>query len=303
MNRILRTLLSLPACIAPTTAQDSPAPPTPQKELGTVVWQRDFEAALADAKQQQKPLFLLFQEVPGCETCTGFGQNVLSHPLLKDAIEQCFVPVVVRNNVEGAEGKIRERFEEPAWNNPVVRFLDQSGKDLLPRQDLLFDAHRIAARMIASLTKANRPVPGYLQVAFHESAPNTATAVFQMHCFWEGEAVLGSLDGVVTTKSAFANGAEVVEVTFRPEVLTKLELSDRATAKSCKPVVAESLKVADPSDQQHALLGTIYAKLELTPMQRTKVHAALTLGSEPRVWLSPTQLRQMEQLEQGPAPR
>ena len=34
-------------------------------ELGTVKWSRDLETTLASAKKSGKPVFLLFQEVPG----------------------------------------------------------------------------------------------------------------------------------------------------------------------------------------------------------------------------------------------
>ena len=34
-------------------------------ELGRVAWERDFDQALARGKAQHKPLFVLFQEVPG----------------------------------------------------------------------------------------------------------------------------------------------------------------------------------------------------------------------------------------------
>jgi hypothetical protein len=111
-----------------------------------------------------------------------------------------------------------------------------------------------------------------------------------MHCFWEGEAVLGALDGVVRTQSAFVDGAEVVEVTFQPAVLSRAKLTELAQAKSCKPVVADTVKLAPVSDQQHALGGTAFAKLALTPMQRMKVHSALTLGTDPKVWLTPAQV-------------
>jgi hypothetical protein len=269
------------------------------KELGAVHWQRDLDAAQQLAERQHKPVFLLFQEIPGCQTCTDFGERVLSHPLLVPAIEQCFVPVVVRNNVEGKEREIRERFREPAWNNPVVRFLDAAGADLLPRVDGVWDSHGIAERMVAALHKAGRPVPGYLQVARDESDPKLERAVFAMHCFWEGEAVLGALDGVVATRSAFAagGGAEVVEVTFRPSVLRREKLAAHAQAKSCKPVTGGELREAPASDQQHALGGTPYAALELTPMQRTKVHAALTLGTDPKAWLTPAQAARIARAE------
>lgn len=266
----------------------------PEKELGQVHWARDFDAALARASKESKPVFLLFQEIPGCDTCTGFGQDVLSHPLLVAAIEQCFVPVAVRNNVDGKEKAVLERYREPAWNNPVVRFVDAKGEDLLPRKDGVWSAHGIAARMIEALVRAKAPVPGYLQVARDETDPSTDRAVFAMHCFWEGEAVLGALPGVVATRAAFVDEAEVVEVTFLRAAISAGKLVEQAAAKSCKvvPGAAASIKLreAPSSDQKHALGGTPYAKLQLTPMQQTKVHSALTLGADPNTWLTPAQV-------------
>ncbi|MFD2301598.1 hypothetical protein [Roseibacillus ishigakijimensis] len=37
----------------------------PPSELGLVRWQRDHEAAFTLARSSQRPVFLLFQEVPG----------------------------------------------------------------------------------------------------------------------------------------------------------------------------------------------------------------------------------------------
>ncbi len=269
-------------------------------ELGTVRWQRDLSAALQASTKDKKPVFLLFQEIPGCSTCTDFGAQVLGHPLLAAAIDHSFHAVVVRNNVEGVEGKVREKFGEPAWNNPVVRLLGGDGKDLLPRKNGVWDAHGIAARMVAALDKAKQPVPAWLRLAHAESDPAVERAVFAMHCFWEGEAVLGALDGVVRTHSAFVDGAEVVEVTFLPAVLSRAKLTEFAQAKSCKPVVGGAVKAAPANDQQHALLGTAFAKLALTPMQRMKVHAALTLGTDAKVWLTPAQVAALETAAAAP---
>ncbi|MFO1030141.1 MAG: VPGUxxT family thioredoxin-like (seleno)protein, type 2 [Planctomycetota bacterium] len=295
--------LSLLVVATLTAQQPSPeqAPTQPPQELGKVTFGRDLDAALATSKQTGRPVFLLFQEIPGCATCTGFGKDVLSHPLLVEAIEREFVPVVVRNNVEGPEGEIRKRFVEPAWNNPVVRFLDGQQRDLLPRRDGVFDPHGIATRMAEALAAAKRPLPGYLQIARDESDRRTERAVFAMHCFWEGEAVLGALDGVVATRSAFHDGAEVVEVTFLPARIGREPLTQAAAAKSCRPVVADAVKAAPSSDQQHALGGTLYGKLPLTPMQRTKVHAALTLAGaaaerDADAWLSPSQVAELARL-------
>lgn len=48
-----------------TALADSPAPEAPRPELGKVAWIRDHDAGFAKAKAQDKPVFLLFQEVPG----------------------------------------------------------------------------------------------------------------------------------------------------------------------------------------------------------------------------------------------
>lgn len=284
---------ALSLLLAPLGAQTAEVkPPTvnTEPELGTVRWQRDFDQGLALAGKEKKPVFLLFQEIPGCATCTGFGKEVLGHPLLVAAIEQCFVPIAVRNNVDGREKEVLQRYEEPAWNNPVVRFVDAGGIDLVPRKDGVWDAHGIAVRMVAALEAAKAKVPGCLAIARDESDAKTEKATFAMHCFWEGEAVLGALDGVVKTRSGFVGGAEVVEVTFLPARLSRAVLTEAAQQKSCKPVAADAkLQDAPAGDQQHALGGTAFTKLQLTPMQRTKVHAALTLGSDPKVWLTPAQ--------------
>ncbi len=51
------------------------------RELGQVRWERDLDAAVARSAGEGRPLFVLFQEVPGCSTCVSFGEQVLSHPL------------------------------------------------------------------------------------------------------------------------------------------------------------------------------------------------------------------------------
>ncbi|MEL6184888.1 MAG: thioredoxin family protein, partial [Myxococcota bacterium] len=64
-------------------------------ELGDVKWRRDFAAAEAEARASKKPLLVLFDEVPGCQTCVRYGQSALRHPLLVEAAETLFVPAAV----------------------------------------------------------------------------------------------------------------------------------------------------------------------------------------------------------------
>ena len=69
--------------------------PNPEPELGLVHWGRDLDQALAASRATNRPVLVLFDEVPGCITCRGFGQEVLSHPLLAEAIDSEFVPLFV----------------------------------------------------------------------------------------------------------------------------------------------------------------------------------------------------------------
>lgn len=312
--RVLRILLSgvaLAALLSLAVAFDGSAVGQPV-ELGAVRWERDFARAEAAARQSNRPLFALFQEVPGCQTCVSFGERVLSHPLLVEAIETEFVPVAVYNNEGGADRALLERFGEPSWNNPVVRFLDAEGRDLLPRADRVWEPHAVGLRMLAALEKAGRPVPAYLRVAVDELRPRAHDyATFSMHCFWSGEACLGGAPGVLDTRAAFANGREVVEVKYDPAEASYRELLAFAKRGGCVDgVVAQSAaqfdaarevfgsgverargvpRAAPPADQKRQLRGTRYAELDLTPRQAARVNAAVGAGRSPAPHLSPRQ--------------
>ena len=110
-----------------------------------------------------------------------FGEGPLRLPLLVEAAEELFHPVAIRNNVEGYEGAVRERFEEPSWNNPVVRFVDGDGADVLDRKDRVWKTGPLLDRMVASLEAAERPVPAWLStVASETSSSEVERAVFAM---------------------------------------------------------------------------------------------------------------------------
>jgi hypothetical protein len=110
-----------------------------------------------------------------------FGEGPLRFPLLVEAAETLFHPVVVRNNVDGYEGDVRARFEEPSWNNPVVRFLDKRAKDVIPRKDGVWTTGGLLARMSAALTAAEREVPVWLRTVAAETASGEVqTALFAM---------------------------------------------------------------------------------------------------------------------------
>jgi hypothetical protein len=83
--------------------------------------------------------------------------------LIKDAAEACFIPVCIYNNTSGdADEKVLKSFKEPAWNNPVVRIIDGSKKDLVDRIDKKWTAGALAQAMTEALGKRKREVPPYL---------------------------------------------------------------------------------------------------------------------------------------------
>jgi hypothetical protein len=296
------------------------AAPDGPRELGRVHWLRDYDEAIAASKQTGRPIFLLFQEVPGCQTCVNFGSEPLSHPLLVEAIEDAFVPLAIHNNKPGRDEKILKRFGEPSWNNPVVRLINDEGADLIPRQDGIYDTGRLASRMATALRKADRPVPGYLTRLAAEQSPGLrAKATFAMYCFWEGEAKLGALDGVIATRAAWVDRHEVVEVTYDAKRISYDRLLAAAREMKCAGRVfthddaqhdAATEAVGDaaarlttpardakPSDRTHALRRTPLRYLPLTPMQATKVNAAIARGDDPSPWLSPRQRAMLDRIE------
>jgi len=299
------------------------AAPAPD-ELGDVHWGRDFETARAEAGRSGRPMLVLFQEVPGCRTCVDFGNGPMSHPLIVEAIETEFVPVVVFNNRPGDDAKVLRACREPAWNNPVIRFFDGAGRDVIPREDGVYAEGGVATRMTQALRAAGRAVPPYLEWVAGEEAPQRPRhATIAMHCFWEGEAALGGLDGVLATRAAYLDGHEVVDVTFdaarlpferlvaeaeRHGLASRVYARDDAQLVAARRVVGaravrsdETSRPAPDSDQKRHLRFSALAGLELTPLQQARINAALAAGTRVERWLSPRQKEAAKKLASAAA--
>lgn len=232
--------------------------------------------------------------------------------MLVEALEDEFIPLLVFNNKPGRDDELRERFAEPAWNNPVVRFLDASGKDLLARRDGIWSSAAVATRLVEALTAAKRPVPAYLANLAAEMAEPRAQALFTMYCFWEGEATFGALAGVVATTAvdvpAAASGTgkleEGVLVDYLPSRVTRAELiaawkglacADRDLCDDARALAAAT--PAKPSDRKHALRATPLWQLPMTPLQQARANAAIASGGDPLAAQSPRQRRLASRLE------
>jgi len=296
--------------------------PQPE-ELGAVNWLRDYDQAIAAAKQTSKPVLILFQEVPGCSTCRGYGNEVLSHPLIVEAIEEFFVPLAIHNNKGGKDKKVLASFGEPSWNNPVVRIIDTDRNPLTARINGKYDRSSLVKGMVAALEKANRTVPEYLQLLKENlgaGPQSTQQATFGMYCFWSGEAKLGNIPGVVDSEPGFMGNSEVVSVTFNADITSYEDLVVTAKEKKAfdriftyteeQEKVAESLvgsssskkagKFRADSQPKYYLLHSPYRLLPMLPNQASRVNTAVGLGGDPTIFLSPKQLEILSFIKANP---
>ncbi len=271
------------------------------KELGSVTWLRDYETALDKSKQEQKDILILFQEVPGCATCQNYGTQVLSHPLLVEALENEFIPLAIFNNHKGKDATILQKYNEPSWNNPVVRLVDQEGNNVQERLNGNYSALGLAAYLVAGLEKQNKAIPKYLSLtleALAAKANRQETKYYQMYCFWSGEGNLANHEGVVATSPGFMNGAEVVKVVYDPTVLDQSALDKTARKASCQ-VVDKPGKFRLDRDEQYYLKKSPYSKLALTKIQRSKINSAIYNREDPSIFLSPKQKAHLIKAEEA----
>jgi len=257
------------------------------KELGKVAWFRNYNEALVKAKEVNKPIFLFFQEVPGCATCRNYGYNVMSDPMMVDIIENEFVPLCIFNNSKGHDKEILEKYKEPSWNNPVVRILDKSGKSL-QRINGKYSTKEVLNETIAVL-KENYSVPEYAALYKEElNASQKESHYFQMYRFWSGEGKLGDVDGVVSTEPGWMNGAEVVWIETDSKTLSKEEIKEIGENKGLKYLDNPSDFRVD-KDPQYYLKNSEFANIPLLEIQKAKINAALYKKQDAQVYLSPSQ--------------
>lgn len=278
-------------------SQDTPI------ELGKVKWLRSYDLAIAQSKESEKPVFMLFQEVPGCSNCTRYGSEILSHPLIVEFIETYFVPLAIYNNKGGADKKILEQFGEPAWNNPVVRLIDESGADKVARIANFKSSYLLLNSMITVIQDIGLEIPSYvdlLEKELHANEIGKGEAYLGMYCFWTGEKEIAQIEGVVSTEAGYMHGKEVVKVTW-DQAITNLEtISNKASKVNCADQVFSNVKGKQvdkkigkyrmDAEDKYYLRQSSYQYVPLTELQKSKVNSALGRKTNPKIFLSPRQL-------------
>lgn len=281
-------------------------------ELGKINWIRNFNQAKKISEEKGLPIFILFQEVPGCSTCRNFGNNVMGHFLIKEVIESYFVPLAIYNNKGGQDAEVLKIFNEAAWNNPVVHITDSKGKDLLSR----FNGQYSPGQMITYIRKAlqvnGKLIPEYVKLLEEEFNSENEELILEMYCFWSGEKNIGNQNGIVYTEAGFSNGKEVVKVVYdktstdAENIIKNAKISGNADAihtseadmislaKKLNTTVKKPNGFRKDSEVHYYLHHSKYNKLELTPMQATKINSALGNCKNPEKYLSPRQLKLIE---------
>lgn len=206
-------------------------------ETGTVEWMRELNDALAASAETGRPVFALFQEVPGCAGCKQFGKEVLSDPFVVEAIEREFIPLLIHNNTGGRDAEVLRAYGEPAWNYQVVRFLDAGGDDIIERRDRVWETGPLLARMVATLEVAGRDIPDYLRLLEQQHSEYLGEAFLAQPCFWVGEMEIGQIEGVVATEAGFMHGHEVTRVLYDQRVLNLETLYEKAARRNVASAV------------------------------------------------------------------
>ncbi len=282
------------------------------EELGKVNWLRDYDKALEQSTIKNKPIIILFQEVPGCSTCKNYGNNILSHPFIVEIIESEFIPLVVYNNKGGKDGEILKKYKEPAWNNPVVRIVNNRGADMVDRLSENYSLSGLLNVIIEAFDKEHKQIPKYIQLLKEELDVNEGRlkeSYVSMYCFWTGEKVLAEIKGVAHTEAGYMGGKEVVKIKYNPDIVKYEDILCTAVAENCADITftndkmeqtatqfiikknAFAIKNYRPDNtQKYYLSNSKFKYLPMTELQASKINSALGNQKSANEFLSPRQL-------------
>lgn len=270
------------------------------QELGEISWLRSFDEALQQSKQVDKPVLILFQEVPGCATCRNYGDQVLSNPLLVDVIEHYFVPLAIYNNKGGEDKKILNKYKEPTWNNPVVRIVDERGENLIERINGNYSAAGLLSGIVEAFAERGERIPQDIQLLqdILTTQPN-AQETYSMYCFWSGEKTYGKLNGVYSTTAGWQDGKEVVQVVYDDRLISEEQLTQKGKQARCADGQLDGSRgFRKDKDPKYYLKKSKYKNLAMHPLQAARINSLLGEGvSDVSDWLFPSQKEWMKRNE------
>jgi hypothetical protein len=286
------------------------------KELGRVRWRRDYDEAIKTSTSEKKPVFVFIQDISGVDVNIQYGEAVLSHPLVVEAIESLFIPLAIYNSEPNRDTDMLAKLSENSSNQTVIRIVNSRGTDLTERvvDNLTMDG--ILSAIIESLSGET---PQYVEILYEEYKipQNTESAIFPVHCFWAGEVELGPSRGILQTIPGKVGEREAIQVVFDSNVTSYRKLLEEShTFGLCKDAyysnenqrkVAEEMfgdkgvkrsgKFVPDRTPKYYLSQTSYESVPMTDRQAILVNSDLFFKEDPKARLSPRQIQMFEFIE------
>lgn len=330
LHRQLGMLVTLGALSLAGTADlfAQPAGVDAQKSTGdefaNISWDFEFDNASEFAGRKGYPMLVLLVELPASPASVQFGQEVLSHPLIHDAIESQFVHVAVFNGLDENAERTRKLLGERRFGDSVIHLITPDHKPLVKRLANNRTVAGLAGAMVTALEKSKRSVPLFLQLLAEETGARTCEtrrATFQTHCFWEGESALGRVPGVLSTTPGFIQSKEVVEVEYDPgaisleglysiakskDVATGIVARNESEAFIAGKLFGENVLLTDEATRPDAepkyyLAKTLYRHVPMTSLQASRINAAIHRKEDPSAFLSRRQKGFLSAIERKPS--
>lgn len=182
---------------------------------------RDIPSASEFALSLSKPLFVLYSETPGDEDV---GVEIFSHPLVVEAIQTDFVPVLCEQAVT-PETPVR-RTASGRRCRATVDILEASSLESLIDESLFGDnltRKSVSNAIMKTLQRRGKPVPKYLEILHQgETTMGVEPRTFAIGTRdpTRGEVEFASLEGVLAVQSAVVNRHGACLVTYDPRCVS-----------------------------------------------------------------------------------
>lgn len=138
--------------------------------LGSIRWETDFRVSKQRSFLEHKPLLILFTGFQDEEQAAEYGRTVLHNPLIKEAIEENFIPLAINNQDQTDSHNVMNFFHEPHHNLPVIRVYDPASKVPSERLSGDYSGAGLAMTMVVGLTKQGKKPPLYLRILAGEQS-------------------------------------------------------------------------------------------------------------------------------------
>jgi len=252
----------------------------------------------------------------GNDALTRRRNEILSHPLIVEAIESNFIPVAISPTAATRQNLLASPSDMETETAMLIIGTDNQRKTK-GSSDEIWMKH-FTEIILDALHQEGIPAPRYLELVNEEfnATERRESTVITLHCFWSGEIELGTERGVVYTEPGYIGDREAMylefdnsTISYRDILKSSLDLNlineafplnenQNAVAHSIMPdekVVDSDTDAFVPAPKKanykRYLSKSLYRFLPMTKKQAIMVNNALFLEEDPAELLSPRQLQ------------